>query len=198
MAAAATAILLRLIQDHHIPPSEVPFITSTSLFCLLFIFITADPTTFYTIVGPWLPFSSWRVHGRKSIQFLQRGEKLVAKDASSTGAAATPAAGDVKDTCKEQSSNSNAISLQLLINEIRKRIQTRYVIPSIIAGIGVKVIAYQKPKVVGQMFDAVGESNATMETAFWPYFRSLFLYVMMDFLLVSIRDYYKYTAVHRF
>ncbi len=206
MAAAATTILLRLIQDHHIPPSEVPFIASTSLFCLLFIFITADPTTFYTIVGPWLPFASWRVHGRKSIQFLQRGEKLVAKDdASSTVTASSATAatgdGDVKDTCKEQSSSNNTISLQLLINEIRKRIQTRYVIPSILAGIGVKFIAYQKPKIIGQMFDAaVGEesNNATMETAFWPYFRSLFLFVMMDFLLVSIRDYYKYAALHRF
>ena len=201
-AAAATAILLQLIQNH-IPPSEVPFITSTSLFCLLFVLITADPTTFYTIVGPYLPFASWRVHGRKSIQFLQRGETLVAKDASSTvtaSAAAATGGGDVKDTCKEQSSsNNNAISLQLLINEIHKRIQTKYVIPSILAGIGVKFIAYQKPKVVGQMFDAVVvESNATMETAFWPYFRTLFLYVMMDFLLVSTRDYYKYAAVHRF
>ena len=124
----------------------------------------------------------------------------MAKDASSTcatAASATAGDGDVQDMCKEQSS-SNAISQQLLINEIHKRIQTRYVIPSIIAGIGVKFIAYQKPKIVGQMFDAVGESNATMETAFWPYFRSLFLFVMMDFLLVSTRDYCKYAAVHRF
>ena len=124
-AATATAILLQLIQNH-IPPSEVPFITSTSLFCLLFIFITADPITFYTIVGPYLPFASWRVHGRKSIQFLQRGETLVAKDAASSTVTATAASGggDLKDTCKEQSSsNNNAISLQLLIHEIRKRIQ---------------------------------------------------------------------------
>ena len=110
---------------------------------------------------------------------------------------------DGKGTRKEQSndsdaSSSNFISLQLLIDEVCKRIQTRYVIPSIMAGVGVKFIAYQKPKVVGQMFDAVGQPNATMETAFWPYFRSLFLFVMIDFILVSTRDYFKYAAVHRF
>eukprot|EP00984_Skeletonema_dohrnii_P011838 scaffold4748_cov124-Skeletonema_dohrnii-CCMP3373.AAC.8 len=27
-----------------------------------------DPTTVYTIVGPWLPFEAWRLRGRKSIQ----------------------------------------------------------------------------------------------------------------------------------
>ncbi|KAL7497172.1 hypothetical protein ACHAWT_008092 [Skeletonema menzelii] len=194
--AAATAIVIRLIQDH-IPPSEVPFITSACLFCILFVTITADPTTFYTIVGPWLPFAAWRLHGLKSIQFLQRGEKLV------RNAATAAADDDGKDTRKDKSndsdaSSSNFISLQLLIDEVCKRIQTRYVIPSIMAGVGVKFIAYQKPKVVGQMFDAVGQPNATMETAFWPYFRSLFLFVMIDFILVSTRDYFKYAAVHRF
>eukprot|EP00984_Skeletonema_dohrnii_P018752 scaffold8834_cov71-Skeletonema_dohrnii-CCMP3373.AAC.2 len=60
--AAAFAFVLRLIQDH-IPPSEVTFVTSTCVFCILFVIITADPTTFYTIVGPWLPFETWRLHG---------------------------------------------------------------------------------------------------------------------------------------
>jgi len=192
LVAAVSAVLIRLIQDH-IPPSEVTFVTATCIFCILFVVITADPTTFYTIVGPWLPSAAWRLHGRKSIQFLQRGEKLVA-------------AADVKDastSSKHQSKDSDTsppstLSFQLLIDEIRKRIQTRYVIPSIMAGIGVKFIAYQKPKVVGEMFDAVVQPNATMETAFWPYFRSLLLFVIIDFILVSTRDYFKYAAVHRF
>ena len=193
--AAAFAFVLRLIQNH-IPPSEVTFVTSTCVFCILFVIITADPTTFYTIVGPWLPFEAWRLHGRKSIQFLQRGEILVADTTAATDS-------DVKDTCKEQSkdadtSSSRTISLQLLIDEIYKRIQTRYVIPSIIAGIGVKFIAYQKPKVVGQMFDGVVQPNATMETAFWPYFRSLLLFVIIYFIFVSTRDFFKYAALHRF
>jgi subfamily B ATP-binding cassette protein MsbA len=185
-AAAVSAVLMRLIQDH-IPPSEVTFVTATFIFCILFVVITADPTTFYTILGPWLPFAAWRLHGRKSIQFLQRGEQLVAA-----------AAADVNDASKDSDASPSLISLHLLIDEIRKRIQTRYVIPSIMAGIGVKFIAYQKPKVVGEMFDAVVQPNATMETAFWPFFRSLLLFVIIDFILVSTRDYFKYAAVHRF
>jgi len=97
--AAAFAVVLRLIQDH-IPPSEVTFVTSTCVFCILFVIITADPTTVYTIVGPWLPFEAWRLRGRKSIQFLQRGEKLVADATAATD-------GDVKYTCKEQSKDSD-------------------------------------------------------------------------------------------
>ncbi len=194
--AVVAAVFLRQLLDH-IPPSEVTFITSTSLFCILFVIITADPTTFYTIVGPWLPFAAWRLHGRKSIQFLQRGETLLA---DATSAAAD---GPAKDTCKEQSKDSGApsskkISLQLLIDEMYKRIQVRYVVPSIMAGVGVKFIAYQKPKVVGQMFDAVAQPNASMDIAFYPYFRSLLLFSMIDFILVSARDYFKYAAVHRF
>lgn len=192
--AVAAAVFLRQLLDH-IPPSEVTFVASTSLFCILFVIITADPTTFYTVVGPWLPFAAWRLHGRKSIEFLQRGEQLLHNLDATTAAA--------EDTCKEQSKDSGAsssekISLQLLIDEVYKRIQVRYVVPSIMAGVGVKFIAYQKPKVVGQMFDAVGQPNASMESAFWPYFRSLLLFAMIDFILVSARDYFKYAAVHRF
>ena len=187
---AVSAVLTRLVQDH-IPPSEVTFVTSVCIFVILFVVITADPTTFYTLVGSWLPFAAWRLHSRKSIQFLQRGEKLVA-DAAADGK------DDGSKAAKDSDDTTSTISLQQLIDEIHKRIQLRYVIPSILAGIGGKFIAYQKPKVVGQMFDAVVQPNATMETAFWPYFRSLVLYVIINFILRSARDYFKYAAVHRF
>jgi ABC-type multidrug transport system fused ATPase/permease subunit len=37
-----------------------------------------------------------------------------------------------------------------------------------------------------------------METAFWPNFHPLVIFVILDYILVSMREYYKYGAVHRF
>mmetsp|Transcript_11056 Transcript_11056/g.16399 ORF Transcript_11056/g.16399 Transcript_11056/m.16399 type:complete len:196 (+) Transcript_11056:163-750(+) len=145
--------------DSRSHPSLRSDTTCACVFCILFVIITADPTTFYTIVWPWLPFEVWRWR----LQFLQRGEKLVADATAAT---------DGKEQSKDSDTSSpRTISLQMLIDEICKRIQTRYVITSIMAGIGVKFIAYQKPKVVGQMFDGVVvvQPNVTMETTFWPY-----------------------------
>src|SRR6056300_391135 len=81
IAVTISAVLIPFIREH-VPPSEITFVTSTCLFCVFFIVITADPTTFYIIFGPWLPSAAWRLHGRKAVRFLERGGQLAQKKAA--------------------------------------------------------------------------------------------------------------------
>ena len=70
--------------------------------------------------------------------------------------------------------------------------------PTILSGIIVEVIKYQKPKVIGIMFDKVVQPNASMSSAFYPYLRQLILYTIFDYIFISLREYYKHAALHRY
>jgi hypothetical protein len=84
-----------------------------------------------------------------AIQFLERGGQLAQKkaDKSSEEDSSSSRGRNRDDDGHDDHDHAATISLHQLINEIHKRIQTNYVISSIIAGIGVKYIAYQKPQV---------------------------------------------------
>ena len=129
-------------------------------------------------------------HICKSVECLQEGERRVAemedkKNNNSNGS-------------KSKNGDKYAVSNQTLFNEIRKRIQWHYIIPCIISGACVKAIAYEKPKVIGDMMDAVVKENATMDTAFFPFIRQLVIFVIFDYIFISMREYYKHAAVHRY
>ena len=130
-------------------------------------------------------------HVCKSVECLQEGERRVAEMEEKKNS--NPTHGS-----RSKNGNKYAVSNQALFNEIRKRIQWRYVIPCIISGACVKAIAYEKPKVIGEMMDAVVKENATMETAFLPFLRQLVLFVIFDYIFISMREYYKHAAVHRY
>ena len=46
--------------------------------------------------------------------------------------------------------------------------------------------------------DAVVKEDATMSTSFWPYLRQLILFVIFDYIFISMREYYKHAALHRY
>lgn len=185
---AVLAVILSLIQNYF-PPSEIYFATGTCTCCLVFFAAIADPETFYETIFAMVPFlrsvmpKSIYAHIQKSIDCLQEGERRVA---------------DMKEKQKESTDTDYVVSTQMLLEEIRKRMQWRFVLPAIASGTFVKIIDYEKPKVVGQMMDAVVKEGATMDTAFWPFLRQLVLFVIFDFIFISMREYYTHAAAHRY
>lgn len=156
---AFSAILLHLIQKH-VLPSEIVFANVTCICCLVFFALTSDPITFWES----LPFlrsllpQKLQAHISSSIECLREGERRVAaleKKNSGGGdnSDATSGAGDKKE---------NNVSNKMILAEIRKRMQWRWVLPSTITGVCLKLIEYQKPKVIGDMMDAVVKEGASM------------------------------------
>jgi ABC-type multidrug transport system fused ATPase/permease subunit len=177
---ALSAVTTRLIQAF-VPPTEVYFITCISVFCLLFGAAVGDPEAFFGLLFSVAPFAEkWLPSVVKSIDCLRDGEKRV------------------QSMNKASDKNDDLVSYQKLFNEVRKRIQWRFIIASAICGIGVKYIAYEKPKVIGQMLDSVVKEYASMQTSFWSHFRPLVIFIILDYILLSMKEYYKYGAVHRF
>ncbi|KAL7535314.1 hypothetical protein ACHAXR_010329 [Thalassiosira sp. AJA248-18] len=192
MFVAFSAVVLGLVQKYF-PPSEIIFANIICTCCLIFFAFVADPATFFETLFAIAPVLRYvlprrmQAHIRKSIECLQEGERRVA-------ALEQKQKGDSKGN-----SNGSDISFQMLLQEIvRKRMQWRWVVPSTIAGICVKIIQYEKPKVVGQMMDAVVKEGANMDTAFWPFLRQLVLFVIGDYIFASLREYYKHAAAHRY
>jgi len=189
---AISAILVSLLQKY-CPQSELQFATITLSFCLLLFAIIADPTSFFETLFIVIPFVKSILpkvlydHICKSIECLKEGERrltnLDAKRSSLNGSS---------------SKSKYTVSNQTLINEIQKRIQWKYVIPAILSGIVVEVIKYQKPLTIGIMFDKVVQPNASMSSAFYPYLRQLILYTIFDYIFISLREYYKHAALHRY
>ncbi|KAL7488796.1 hypothetical protein ACHAW6_014411 [Cyclotella cf. meneghiniana] len=115
-----------------------------------------------------------------------------------------------KEHCGGDDDPDGLVSYRQLMREIRTRVQWRFILCSTVAGLGVKYIAYAKPRVIGRMIDEVTKHNdgngngddndnaSSMSTAFWTHFRPLLLYVVLDYLLLSAQEYYKYGALHRF
>lgn len=157
--------------------------------------ILADPATFYDVLFTFAPFIKYILPKMmyeyicKSVEHLQEGERRVAEMEENK---------NKSNGSKSKNGAKYAVSNQALFNEIRKRIQWRYVIPCIASGACVKAIAYEKPKVIGEMMDAVVKENATIDTAFWPFLRQLVLFVIFDYIFISMREYYKHAAVHRY
>ena len=184
---AFSAILLHLIQKH-VPPSELIFANVTCICCLVFFAITSDPITFWQT----LPFlkcifpQKVQTHINNSIECQQDGERRVADLEKKNGSRA----GDNSDGEKKE----NVVSNKMILAEISKRMQWRWVLPSTITGVCLQLIEYQKPKVVGNMMDAVVKEGASMDTAFWPFLRQLVLFVIFDYILISMREYYKHAA----
>ena len=186
---AFSAILLHLIQKH-VPPSEIVFANVTCICCLVFFALTSDPITFWES----LPFlrsllpQKLQTHISSSIECLREGERRVAaleKKNSGGGDNSDATSGDKKE---------NNVSNKMILAEIRKRMQWRWVLPSTITGVCLKLIEYQKPKVIGDMMDAVVKEGASMDTAFWPYVRHLVLFVIFYYIFISMREYYKHAA----
>lgn len=184
---ALVAIITRLIQTC-VPPTEVYFVSCVSTFCLLFGAAVADPQTFFGFLFSLAPIigKKYLPSVVKSIEYLQEGKERV--DSVEKDKQKDPS--DEKD--------DDLVSYKILLDEIRKRIQWRFVLCSTICGIGVKYIAYEKPNVIGQMLDSVVKEDASMQTSFLPHFRPLVLFVIVDYILISLKEYYKYGAVHRF
>jgi ABC-type multidrug transport system fused ATPase/permease subunit len=186
-----SAIVLGLIQKYS-PPSECFFATSVCTCCLVIFAAVADTLTFFGSLFAWAPFVSRCMPERlcnhivKSIEYLEEGERRVADMELKKGKQDKINGGD------------GEISTQMLLDEICKRIQWKYVFPSIITGACVQAIGYQKPKLIGQMMDNVVKEGATMESAFWPFVRQLVLFVMFDYMFISMREYYKHAATHRY
>ena len=183
--AALLAITIRLIQTY-VPPAEVLFVSCISGFCLLFGAAVGDPEAFFGTLFSIAPITKKYLPSTiKSIEYLREGEKRCTS---------------MENKNKKGASNEDDdfISYQKLLEETRKRIQWRFVLSSVLCGLGAKYIAYQKPKIVGQMLDSVVREDASMESSFWPHFRPLVAFVILDYILVSMKEYYKYGAVHRF
>jgi len=195
---ASSSILVGLIRTY-VPPDEVRFATVVGILCLTFLAAMADPETFFESLFATVPFletslpTKVRVHIRKSIECLREGEHrvLVAKNSEKKGEEEGGGGGT-------EDNKSTTIPNRQLYQEICRRIQWRYVLPATATGMIVKYIAYEKPKVVGKMMDAVVQDGATMDTAFWPYLRRLVLFVLSDFFFVSCREYFKHAALHRY
>jgi ABC-type bacteriocin/lantibiotic exporter with double-glycine peptidase domain len=188
---AFSAIVLGLIQKY-CPPSECFFATCVCTFCLVIFAAVADPSTFFKSLFALAPFLRHCMPDRfytnivKSIEYLEEGERRVAD--------MEPKKGE-KD---EFNDGDGEISTQMMLDEIRKRIQWKFVLPSIVTGACVQAIGYQKPKLVGQMMDFVVKEGATMDSAFWPFVRQLVLFVIFDYIFISMREYYKHAATHRY
>jgi len=189
---AISAILVSLLQKY-CPQSELQFATITLSFCLLLFAIIADPTSFFETLFTVIPFVKSILpkvlydHICKSIECLKEGEQRLANlDAKRLNGS------------KPSSNSKYTVSNQTLLNEIKKRIQWKYVIPAILSGIVVEVIKYQKPLTIGIMFDKVVQPNASMSSAFYPYLRQLILYTIFDYIFISLREYYKHAALHRY
>lgn len=188
---AFSAIVLGLIQKYS-PPSECFFATSVCTCCLVIFAAVADPTTFFESLFAWAPFvrdcmpDIFYTHIIKSIEYLEEGERRVADMELKKG--------------KQHKSNGGdgEVSTQMLLDEIRNRIQWKFVLPSIITGACVQAIGFQKPKLIGYMMDFVVKEGATMESAFWPFVRQLVLLVIFDYIFISLREYYKHAATHRY
>jgi len=198
------AIILALLQKH-CPPSELQFITITITFCIIFFAVVADPETCFETVFAVAPFiksllpTALYDHICKSIDCLQEGEQRLAKlkeEKHNNESNSSSNHGD--DVSSKKMGEKYAVSNQTLLKEIQKRIQWRFVIPAIISGAVVEIIKYKKPLVVGIMMDAVVKEDATMSTAFWPYLRQLILFVIFDYIFISMREYYKHAALHRY
>jgi subfamily B ATP-binding cassette protein MsbA len=149
---------------------------------------TADPETFFGILFTAVPVTkSWFPSIVKGIECLREGEERVA---------------DMKNKKKkdqiDKDDDDDAVSYEQLLEEICQRIQWKFILSSTITGLMVKYIAYEKPKVVGHMLDSVVLEGASTQTSFWPHFRPLVLFVIADYILVSMREYYKHGAAHRF
>ena len=187
---AISAILVGLLQKY-CPQSELQFATITLTFCLLLFAIIADPTSFFETLFTEIPFVKSILpkvlydHICKSIECLKEGERRLANL-------------DAKRLNGSSSESKYTVSNQTLLNEIHKRIQWKYIIPAILSGIIVEVIKYQKPKVIGIMFDKVVQPDASMSSAFYPFLRQLILYTIFDYIFISLREYYKHAALHRY
>ncbi|KAL9187187.1 hypothetical protein ACHAXT_010907 [Thalassiosira profunda] len=190
---AFAAVLLSLVQTY-CPPSELQFATATLAACLVFFAAVADPAAFWATAFAVIPFLRWmlpkilREHIRKSIECLEEGERRVAALEKKKGDAAA----------KNKGKGEQDVTTKLILDEMRKRTQWRWIVPFAISGTAVKVIQYEKPKVLGQMMDAVVLEGATMDTAFWPFLRRLVLFVIFDYLFVSLREYCRHAAKHRY
>jgi ABC-type multidrug transport system fused ATPase/permease subunit len=188
---AISAIVLGLIQKY-CPSSECSFAVSVCACCLVIFAAVSDPSTFFETLFALVPFvrhcmpTRCYVHIVKSIEYLEEGERRVAAIETKNGEKDDTNGGD------------GEISTQMLLDEIRKRIQWKYVLPSIITGACVQAIGYQKPKVIGQMMDFVVKDGATMDSAFCPFVRQLVLLVIFDYIFISMREYYKHAATHRY
>ena len=180
---AISAITARLIINY-VPPTEVYFVACISVFCLIYGAYITDPETFFGAVFQVAPrVRKWFPSVVKSIECLKEGEERVTS------------------LEKEKQSNNvdhNLVSYRKLMDEIRKRVQWKFILASVICGVAVKYIEYEKPKVIGEMLDSVMKEDASMETSFWPNFRPLVLFTILDYILVSLQEYYKHGARHRF
>ena len=180
---AFSAITTRLIKNC-VPPTEVYFVTCISAFCLIFGAYVADPETFFGTVFQLAPRTQkWFPSVVKSIECLKEGEERVTS---------------LEKEKQSKTVDDSIVSYRKLMDEIRKRVQWKFILASIICGVAVKYIEYEKPKVIGKMLDSVMKEDASMETSFWPNFRPLVLFTVLDYILVSLQEYYKHGARHRF
>jgi len=169
------------------PGDQVVFVgVSWTAFLLAFAAV-GDPATFFRHLPflLWIVPKDWADHVHKSIDYLEEGKRRRDSDAVRV------------DARKVDDDNENILSSQLL-TEVRRRIRWRYVGPFILSGVGCKTVEYVRPRVVGNMMDQVVKDEATMDTAFWPFFRILILLVVLDYVLTCCREYYKHAAKHRY
>ena len=135
---------------------------------------------------------------------LEEGERRVAemvtKKGKDDGVDTSSSPGNDGNVNNNDDDDDYEVTTQMLLDEIHKRIQWKYVLPTIITTGCVQIIGYQKPIIVGRLMDYVRkDGTSTMDDiAFWPQVRYLVLYVIFDFILVSMREYYKHAAQHRY
>ena len=205
---ACSATIIGFIQKF-CPPSERFFATAITCCCLTLFAAVTDPTTFFRTLFAVAPRvvdclpGNWYDHIVKSIEMLEEGERRVAemetKKGKDDGAMDTSSPGNGGTV--NNNDDDYEVTTRMLLDEIRKRIQWKYVLPTIITTGCVQIIGYQKPIIVGRLMDYVRKDGASTmdDIAFWPrQVRYLVLYVIFDFILVSMREYYKHAAQHRY
>ncbi|EJK66937.1 hypothetical protein THAOC_12091 [Thalassiosira oceanica] len=167
------------------PGDQVAFVgTSWAAFLLAFAAV-GDPAAFFRHFPflLWIVPKNWADYVHKSIDYLEEGKRRRDSDAARAES--------------DDSKDENIQSTQLL-TEVRRRIRWWYVGPFILSGVGCKTVEYVRPRVVGRMMDQVVKEEATMETAFWPFFRILIMLVVLDYILTCCREYYRHAARHRY
>lgn len=138
---ALTAITTQLIQTY-VPSTEVNFVSCVCAFCLLFGAAVADPEAFFGVLFSVAPQTKkWLPSVVRSIEYLREGEERVATLEN--------------ENKKDSLEDGLLVSSQKLLDEIRKRIQWKFILASAVCGLGVKYIAWEKPKVIGRMLDSI-------------------------------------------
>mmetsp|Transcript_41672 Transcript_41672/g.48604 ORF Transcript_41672/g.48604 Transcript_41672/m.48604 type:complete len:441 (+) Transcript_41672:29-1351(+) len=186
----------QLIQSYA-PLDQHTFLTSLVVVLSFVFVIISDPVSvtivFLPVLEPILP-ASWIQHVKHSNQCLLVAEEQ--KDDSGDEIKEKKLInGDKEET---DDNKEHLVCLDMLYREILHRMQWHFVIPAAVADAALRAVHLTKPSLIGKLFDSVVQPNANMETAFWPYIQPLIVLAFLDYILIAIRDYCQYAALHRF